>query len=157
MPDTTRLPGSISRAWALLAALGLAACAPKPEIVPCEADCELEVFLPENPAMPPRVPPVIRVVGDQTITIAVWGRRPGQARSVLVFDQPAIEDEQGRPQFTVELLPGQNPLHLRRFEDGICHAPEGCGYFVVNAGLAARPPASPPAGILIIDPQARPE
>lgn len=139
---------------AALAGWSIAGCDPEPEGEICFTDCALEIFLPENPNAPPRVPAVTRVVEDQAITVSVSGRRPDQAQSVLVFDQPAVEDEKGHPQFSVTLLPGQTKVHLRRYDVGVCHAPVGCSYFVVNTGLAARPVETRAAGILIIDPAA---
>lgn len=149
-PSIPGAPGTF-RLLAAVALCSLYGCAPDPVSEICFTDCELEIFLPENPDVPPLVPPVIRVVEDQAITVSVSGRRPDQAQSVLVFDQPAVEDEQGRPQYSVTLLPGQTTLHLRRYEVGVCHAPAGCSYFVVNTGLAGRPVGTKAGGILIID------
>ena len=144
---------SVARLVPPALALALPGCAPDPTEDACRADCELAVVLPENPGAPPRVPPVLRMAGSQTLVIDVRGRRAAQARSVLVFEQPAVRDESGSPSFTIELLPGRNPARVRAFDEGVCHGPEGCGYFVVNTGLAARPPAASPAGFLIIVPE----
>lgn len=149
-----KVPSPRSGLPVLLAiAFAPSACSPERADDACRADCELAVVLPENPDTPPRVPPVLRVAGNQPLTIEVRGRRAAQARSVLVFEEPAVTDEVGSPRFTVELLPGRNATRVRAFEDGVCHGPDGCGYFVVNTGLAARPPATRPAGLLIIVPE----
>lgn len=116
------------------------------------ADCRLQLHLPEDRSLPPGVPARIHVAGGQILNLDVHGRRPGQARTVVTFEQAAFEDENGTPLYSLELVAGANLYRLREFEAGVCHAPDGCRYFVVNDGLGERPAASSAPGRLVIEP-----
>jgi hypothetical protein len=95
---------------------------------------------------------LLRVAGGQVLDLDVRGRRPGQARTIVAFDQPAFEDEAGNLLHSLELTTGRNPYRLRSFQAGVCRAPRGCRYVVVNAGLATRPAQiGGAAGTLIIE------
>ncbi len=111
----------------------------------------LEIVLPEDPLAAPQAPTTVRVAASQAIDLKVLGRRPAQARTVVSFDQPALEDAEGTALHSIELVHGSNLFRVRDWSAGVCHPPRGCRYLVVNSGLGQRPPATESAGVFVIE------
>lgn len=143
----------VNRNAAMIAGiLILGACMAGSDSETCRADCRVPILLPEDPALPPESPELIRVAGGQLLNFDLNGRRPAQARTVVTFDQRAIEDENGNPVYSLELITGHNHRRARPYEADVCHAPAGCRYTVVNVGLSTRPAPLSAESVLIIDP-----
>lgn len=127
-------------------------CTEMPWTVLCDAECVLEIELPEDPTLPPRVPARARAHGGAILHLEVHGRRPAQAATVLAFSQAVLLDDFRRPAHSVQLVTGRNNVCLRPWTDGVCSAPAGCRYVVINTGLAGRPPHLAGAGTFRIEP-----
>lgn len=137
----------------LFAAVSLAAgCTEAPWTTLCNAECVLEIELPEDPTLPPRVPARARAQGGAILHLDIRGRRPAQAATVVAFSQAVLLDEFRRPAHSVELVTGRNNVCLRPWNDGVCGAPAGCRYVVINTGLTSRPPYIAGAGTFVIEP-----
>lgn len=136
----------------LVAAIAtVVACQSAIEGETCRAGCRLDIYLPEDPAQPPEFPERVRVAAGQELNLNVHGRRPGQARTVITFEQAAFQDETDTPLYSLDLVTGYNHYRLRDSSAGVCRPPSGCRFFVVNAGLLERPAATGSHGVLIIE------
>lgn len=132
----------------LLAACATSAQAPQT----CRADCVAPIELPSEAGQRPSAPAVVRIAGGEVLDFRLPSEARSQGRTVLAFDQAAFRDRQGDPIYTLELHPGSNRFESRPYADGVCHAPDGCRYVVINLGMPTRPPVinSP---VIIIDPR----
>lgn len=117
----------------------------------CRANCAAPIDLPVATQRRPTAPPSTRIAGGEVLDFKLAGRGRSAARTVLAFEQAAFIDERGNPIYSLNLGTGSNRFESRPFEDGVCHAPRGCRYVVINVGTPTRPPIinSP---IVIIDP-----
>jgi hypothetical protein len=125
---------------------------PEREVQTCRADCAAAIELPSDRGQRPVAPAVTRIAGGETLDFVVPSETRGRGRTVLAFDEAAFRDRRGDPLYVLELRPGSNRFESRPHEDGVCHAPHGCRYVVINVGTPTRPPVirSP---IIIIDPR----
>ncbi len=117
----------------------------------CRANCATPIELPAETGRAPTVAATTRIAGGQVLDFNLRGQTRTNARTVLAFKQAAFLDQRGNPIYSLELTAGNNRFESRRYEDGVCHAPRGCRYVVINFGTPTRPPIinSP---ILIIEP-----
>lgn len=131
---------------ALVAPLVLAACVPaqnggKPRA--CTQDCRIDIKLPAEPGRPPEVEPAsvrfhVRAGSDVNFEVD----SPGEAaRTVLVFAERAFADSRGNEVYVLDLRPGQGNRY--KALPGVCPAPNGCKYTIVNYGRPEREPLDP--------------
>ena len=125
---------------------------PDREVPTCRADCTTTIELPSDRAQRPAAPDVTRIAGGEILDFVVPSQERGRGRTVLAFVEAPFRDRQGNPIYVLELNAGSNRYESRPHEDGVCHAPAGCRYVVINIGTPTRPPVinSP---IIIIDPR----
>jgi hypothetical protein len=122
------------------------------EIETCRANCVAAIELPSDRARQPTVPAVTRIAGGEVLDFVVPAQARAQGRTVLAFDEAAFRDRQGNPVYVLELQAGSNRFESRPYDDGVCHAPQGCRYVVINVGMPNRP-AVINSPVIIIDPR----
>ncbi len=132
--------------------LQAAHAAPDREARTCRADCTAAIELPSERGQRPAAPAVTRIAGGTMLDFVVPSKPRGSGRTVLAFDEAAFRDRQGDSVYVLELRSGNNRFESRPYEDGVCHAPDGCRYVVINVGTPTRPPVIN-TPIIIIDPQ----
>lgn len=129
------------------------ACATAPpQAQVCRANCELPIELPSDPSQRPAAPAVTRIVGGEVLDFAIPAQARAGGRTVLAFDEAAFRDGQGNPIYVLELRAGSNRFESRPHDHGVCHAPRGCRYVVINVGTPTRP-AVINSPIIIIEPR----
>jgi hypothetical protein len=147
------LPINAFRTVASLAIILSVACAATPpHAQTCRADCRAPIELPDDLTRSPSVPEVTRVAGGEVLDFPVSNRTGERGRTVLAFQEAAFVDRQGNPIYTLELQYGSNRFETRPYRDGVCRAPDGCRYVVINIGSPTRP-AIIGSPIIIIDPR----
>ena len=119
----------------------------------CTQNCRLNIVLPADATQPPGADPLI-VFADPSgdLTAVLDNRSRGNGATVLRFedrDSTPFMNRGGAPMVTVPIQPGNNPLLVRPYSDGVCHAGNGCKYDVINTGQPDRPKLDP---VIIIDP-----
>lgn len=119
----------------------------------CRNNCRLNIMLPADTDQPPMADFMLRFADPSgQLMVEVNNQSRGNGATVLRFqdrDSTPFINRGGAPMVTVPVNPGQNVLNVRPFEDGVCLAPAGCKYDVINTGQPDRPILDP---VIIIDP-----
>lgn len=137
-----------------LAALAVATgCQDREAADVCRVDCRLTVTLPDNVAEPPDVSSEqLHLAADGQLDVLLEGGSAGNQATQLQFFRPGEHEDSGtpfvnrngQPMYRVNLNAGNNNgLQLRPWSDGVCHAPKGCKYDIVNNGNPDRPKRDP--------------
>ena len=106
---------------------------------PCRQDCSVSIDLSTQVGQRPAAPDWFRVASEEEVDFNVREVRGIDARTILSFEEAAFVDENRNPIYTLELKPGSNPYQVRSYRDGVCRAPRGCRYVVINVGTPQRP------------------
>ncbi len=106
---------------------------------PCRQACSVSIDLAAQVGQRPGAPDWFRVVGGEEVDFEVDEVRGLDVRTILSFEEAAFRDENGNPVYTLELESGSNPYQVRPYRDGVCRAPRGCRYVVINVGTPQRP------------------
>lgn len=142
--------------WLVVIASGCATSPGNDEIeTACAADCSITVGIPVDDRQPPAAPDAYRVQEGASVRFDLATDNGSQVRNqrmVLAFGQAAFVDRRGNPVYTLELGESGQQFRARAYEDGVCRAPAGCRYVLVNVGNPRRPAViSSPR--IIIDPR----
>lgn len=106
----------------------------KPDI--CRADCRVDINLPDEPAD-------FHVEAGTQVNFRIQHGETDRGRTVLSFEEPAFENAQGTPLYTLELRGGNNLYDAN--DQGYC-APDpndpdegGCKYVVIDVSRPDEP------------------